>query len=117
MSLNTIPTNSTPLLGIWCVREVSLTRRSSQDTDRHGACQNGLASEGSFGPVPFAFILPCNLEQLIWIVDQLGIEVVATASGKADFALKSVKHSLEVECFAKVAGLPEHYLIVLPSDE
>ncbi len=77
----------------------------------------GLASEGAFGPDPFAFMLPHNLELLIWIDDRLGIEVVATASGKTNFAHKTVKHWQEVECFAEAAGFPEHYLIVRPSDE
>ena len=77
----------------------------------------GLASEGSFGPDPFSFMLPYNLELLLWIDDRLGIEVVATASGRTNFAHKTVNNWEEAECFAKAAGFPEHYLIVRPSHE
>lgn len=77
----------------------------------------GLASEGAFGPDPIAFMLPYNLELLIWIDDRLGIEVVATASGKTNFSHKIVKDPEEAKHFAESAGFPEHCLIVRPDDE
>lgn len=77
----------------------------------------GLASEGSFGPDPYAFMLPHNLELLIWIDDRLGIEVVATASGRTNFSHKIVKSWEDAQSFAQLAGFPEHYLIVRPHDE
>lgn len=77
----------------------------------------GLASEGSFGPDPFSFMLPHNLELLVWIDDRLGIEVVATASGKTNFSHTIVKNWEEAARFAESAGFPAHYLIVRPDDE
>lgn len=77
----------------------------------------GLASEGSFGPDPFSFMLPHNLELLVWIDDRLGIEIVATASGTTNFSHKTIQHWQEAEHFAKSAGFPEHYLIVRPDNE
>lgn len=77
----------------------------------------GLASEGSFGPDPFSFMLPHNLELLVWIDDRLDIEIVATASGRTNFSHRTVKHWEDAESFAKTAGFPEHYLIVRPGDE
>lgn len=77
----------------------------------------GLASEGSFGPDPFSFMLPHNLELLVWIDDRLGIEIVATASGRTNFSHRTVNHWEDAESFAKTAGFPEHYLIVRPGDE
>jgi len=77
----------------------------------------GLASEGTFGPDPFAFMLPYNNELLIWIDDRLGIEVVATWSGKTNFAHQVVNSWADAEAFAKSAGFPEHHLIVRPKDE
>ncbi|HSN24244.1 MAG TPA: DUF6671 family protein [Methylomicrobium sp.] len=77
----------------------------------------GLASEGSFGPDPFSFMLPHNMELLVWIDDRLGIEIVATSSGKTNFSHRIVKHWENAESFAKTAGFPEHYLIVRPGDE
>ena len=41
----------------------------------------GLASEGSFGPDPFTGLFPWNIELLMWIDDELGIEVVGMAQG------------------------------------
>lgn len=77
----------------------------------------GLASEGSFGPDPVFFMLPNNLELLIWIDDRLGIEVVATALGRTNFSHRTVKGWEEAKQFAESAGFPEHYLIVRPNDE
>jgi hypothetical protein len=77
----------------------------------------GLASEGSFGPDPYSFLLPYNLELLVWIDDRLGIEVVATASGRTNFSHKTVNNWEEAECFAETAGFPQHYLIVRPSHQ
>lgn len=77
----------------------------------------GMASEGAFGPDPFAFMLPHNLELMIWIDDRLGIEVVATSSAKTNFSHQTVKNWQEAKCFAEAIGFPEHYLIVRPNDE
>lgn len=77
----------------------------------------GLASEGAFGPDPIYFMLPHNLELLVWIDDRLGIEVVASVSGRTNFAHKTVTAWEEAKRFAESAGFPEHYLIVRPGDE
>lgn len=77
----------------------------------------GLASEGAFGPDPVSFLLPQNLELLLWMDERLGIEVVATASGNTNFSHKTVCDWAEAKRFAELAGFPEHYLIVRPDDE
>jgi len=77
----------------------------------------GLASEGTFGPDPFSFMLPYNNELLIWIDDRLGIEVVATSSGKTNFAHQVINSWANAEAFARSAGFPEHHLIVRPTNE
>ncbi|MDX8125980.1 hypothetical protein JWZ98_02880 [Methylomonas sp. EFPC1] len=77
----------------------------------------GLASEGAFGPDPVSFMLPHNLELLLWIDDGLGIEVIATASGHTNFSHKTVPDFKEAKHFAESAGFPEHHLIVRPDDE
>ncbi|OQW71183.1 MAG: hypothetical protein BVN35_16930 [Proteobacteria bacterium ST_bin11] len=77
----------------------------------------GIASEGSFGPDPFAYMLPYNLELLIWIDDRLDIEVVATASGVTNFSHQIVTDWQAAKSFAESAGFPEHYLIVRPGNE
>lgn len=80
-------------------------------------CSIGIASEGVFGPDPFAFMLPGNRELLIWIDDRLGIEVVATSSGKTNLSHCLAESWEEVEDFARSAGFPEHHLVVRPVDE
>lgn len=80
-------------------------------------CSIGIASEGVFGPDPFAFMLPGNRGLLIWIDDRLGIEVVATSSGKTNLSHCLAESWEEVEDFARSAGFPEHHLVVRPVDE
>jgi len=41
----------------------------------------GIASEGSFGPDPFTGMMPWNVELLVWIDEELGIEVHGIARG------------------------------------
>jgi len=77
----------------------------------------GLASEGTFGSDPYLFMLPYNSELLIWIDDRLGIEVVATSSGKTNFAHRVINSWVEAKAFAESAGFPEHHLIVRPGNE
>ncbi|MDI1291898.1 MAG: hypothetical protein PSV18_04030 [Methylobacter sp.] len=77
----------------------------------------GIASEGAFGPDPLAFMLPGNMELLIWIDDRLGIEVVATSSGKTNLSHCLAKSWDEAEDFARSTGFPEHHLVVRPVDE
>ncbi|WP_340124078.1 DUF6671 family protein [Methylobacter svalbardensis] len=77
----------------------------------------GIASEGAFGPDPLAFMLPGNMELLIWIDDRLGIEVVATSAGKTNLSHCLAESWEEAEDFARSAGFPEHHLVVRPVDE
>lgn len=77
----------------------------------------GIASEGVFGPDPLAFMLPGNRELLIWIDDRLGIEVIATSSGKTNLSHCLAESWEEAEDFARSAGFPEHHLVVRPVDE
>ena len=44
----------------------------------------GLASEGSFGADPFAGMFPWNVEFLIFINDERGLELVGVAQGAAN---------------------------------
>ena len=77
----------------------------------------GLASEGSFGPDPYAGLFPWNVEMIIWIDDTLGVEVVGVASGKANFSHLLTANLEEVEAFARAAGFPEHRLVARPQHE
>lgn len=43
----------------------------------------GMASEGSFGPDPYVGMFPWNVEILVLIDDELGLELVGMAQGRA----------------------------------
>ena len=77
----------------------------------------GLASEGAFGPDPFAGMVPWNVEFLIWIDDERGLEIVGIAQGKANCAHVLTASWKEAEAFARSAGFPEHHLVVRPEHE
>ncbi len=74
----------------------------------------GLASEGSFGPDPFAGMFPWNVEFLIWSDNERGLEVVGVAQGTANFSHLLVADWAAAEAFARRSGFPEHYLVVRP---
>lgn len=74
----------------------------------------GLASEGSFGPDPFTGMFPWNVELLVWIDDELGLEIVGMAQGAARNGHLQSGDWPEVEAFAKREGFPEHQLVLRP---
>lgn len=77
----------------------------------------GIASEGSFMADPFAGWMPWNVEILIWLDDDLGIEVTGMAQGPAKSAHRSISSIDELRTFAADAGFPEHRLMLRPDDE
>jgi hypothetical protein len=77
----------------------------------------GLASEGSFGLDPFAGMFPWNVEFLIFIDDERGLEVVGVAQGKANFSHLLTDDWVAAEAFAKQVGFPAHHLVVRPESE
>jgi len=77
----------------------------------------GLASEGSFGPDPMVGMLPWNVELLIWIDAERGLEVAGVAQGKTNFAHLLAADWTAAEAFARQSGFPEHHLVVRPEAE
>jgi hypothetical protein len=74
----------------------------------------GLASEGSLGPDPFAGMFPWNMELLIFIDDERGLEVLGCAQGKANCAHLLTDDWSTAKVFAHQVGFPEHRLVVRP---
>lgn len=74
----------------------------------------GLASEGSFGPDPFAGLFPWNVEILVFLDDAAGIEVTGLAQGRALHTHRLAGDWAAAEAFARAAGFPEHHLVVRP---
>ncbi len=77
----------------------------------------GLASEGSFGPDPMMGMFAWNVELLIWIDAERGLEVVGAAQGKTNFAHVLAASWEEAEAFARQAGFPGHHLVLRPEGE
>lgn len=77
----------------------------------------GIASEGSFGMDPFGGFIPWNTELVVWIDQQLGIEVVGIAQGPAQSLHKTIRSSNELRAFAKAANFPEHHLVLRPQHQ
>lgn len=74
----------------------------------------GLASEGSFGPDPFAGLLSWNVEALIFIDDERGIEVCGVFQGPCGSEHLLAADWTAVEAFARNAGFPAQQLVVRP---
>jgi hypothetical protein len=77
----------------------------------------GIASEGSFGPDPFAGFFTWNTEILLWVDDELGIEVTGIANGPAQSIHREVKTINELLDFAVEAKFPEHHLVLRPEHQ
>lgn len=77
----------------------------------------GLASEGSFGPDPFAGLFPWNIELVMWIDDELGIEVVGMAQGPGRNGQLLTADWAELQAFAAREGFPDHHLVLRPGHQ
>jgi hypothetical protein len=77
----------------------------------------GLASEGAFGPDPMAGLFPWNVELLVFIDDERGIEVTGMAQQATRFAHLLTDDWEQAAQFARQAGFPEHRLVVRPHDQ
>ena len=73
----------------------------------------GLANEGSFGPHPHLFFLPCNEEFLCLIDKKNGLEIVVKElSLDTNYDHSEIKSWSELESFAAGAKFPSHALIL-----
>ena len=77
----------------------------------------GLASEGAFGPDPMAGLFPWNVELLVFIDDECGIEVTGMAQQATRFAHLLTDDWEQAVQFARQAGFPEHHLVVRPQGQ
>ena len=74
----------------------------------------GIASEGSFGADPVSGMLPWNIELVILIDDELGIEIVGSAQGSARNAHTGCGSWEEVCAFAEREDFPSQQLVLRP---
>lgn len=77
----------------------------------------GLASEGSFGPDPMLGLMPWNVEMLVFLDDESGIEIVGLAQGRSNHVHHLTTDRTSAEAFARQAGFPAQHLVVRPGGE
>jgi hypothetical protein len=66
---------------------------------------------------PFGGFIPWNTELVVWIDQNLTIEVVGIAHGPAQSLHKIIHSQDELEAFARTAHFPEHHLVLRPESE
>ena len=77
----------------------------------------GIASEGSFTSDPFIGLLPWNHEIVIFIDNNLGIEVVGSSKAAAMSSQSKIRNWKELSKFARLNKFPTHHLVLRPDDE
>lgn len=103
-------TRDIPRAGI----QIEAARRKARIGMERSGLPLGLASEGAFGPDPMAGLFPWNVELLVFIDDERGIEVTAMAQQATRFAHLLTDDWEVAAQFASQAGFPEHHLVVRP---
>lgn len=75
-----------------------------------------IASEGSFGPHPEAFMVPANEERLVLLDRKYNLEITAvTLTTKTNFNGAAITNREALTAFAKQALFPSHALILRKS--
>jgi hypothetical protein len=77
----------------------------------------GIASEGSFGPDPFAGLFSWNVEFVVFVDDERDLEIVGAAQAPANHAHLLTGDWVEAAAFARQAAFPGQQLVVRPQDE
>ena len=77
----------------------------------------GIASEGSFTSDPFIGLLPWNHEIVIFIDNNLGIEVIGSSKAAAMSSQSKIRNWKELAKFARLNKFPRHHLVLRPDDE
>ncbi|MEC5214481.1 hypothetical protein RCH06_003045 [Polaromonas sp. CG_9.5] len=77
----------------------------------------GLASEGAFVADPYTGMIPWNVELVVFIDDDKGLELAGMAQGSAQSDHRIVSSWREVAAFAEEAQFPSHHLVVMLDDK
>jgi hypothetical protein len=97
--------------------QIDAARRKARIGMELSGLSVGMASEGSFGPDPFTGLLTWNVELLVWIDDELGIEVVGVAQGAATVGHLLTDDPRAAIEFAHRQGFPDQRLVLRPSGQ
>lgn len=74
-----------------------------------------IASEGSVGPDPIFGFINANIETMVFVDDELGIQVHETIKSNDIVAFSTTTIKNDLEEFLKKADFPNHALIVKPN--
>lgn len=78
-------------------------------------CHLGLASEGSFGPHPGIFCLPCDTELLVFVDDERGFTLAeAVRSPDTNFFQATIDTLAAARAAARQALFPSHAVVLRP---
>lgn len=97
--------------------QIEAARRKSRIGMELSGLPLGLASEGAFGPDPMAGLFPWNVELLLFIDAERGIELTGMAQQATRFAHLLTDDWEAAARFARQAGFPEHHLVVRPQGQ
>lgn len=97
--------------------QVEAARRKAELGMQLTGAPVGLASEGAFGPDPFAGMMNWDSELLLWVDATRHLEISAWAQGPAQSAHRLVKNIDELMQFAAEAQFPSHALVVRPAQD
>ena len=97
--------------------QIEAARRKARIGMERSGLPLGLASEGAFGPDPMAGLFPWNVELLVFIDAERGIEVTGLAQQATRFAHLLADDWEQAAQFARLAGFPEHRLVVRPQGQ
>ena len=97
--------------------QIEAARRKARIGMERSGLPLGLASEGAFGPDPMAGLFPWNVELLVFIDAERGIEVTGLAQQATRFAHLLADDWEQAAQFARQAGFPEHRLVVRPQGQ
>jgi len=74
-----------------------------------------IASEGSVGPDPLLGFINANIETMVFVDDELGIQVHETIKSNEIVAFTTTTLKMDLGTFLKKADFPNHALIVKPN--
>lgn len=96
--------------------QLEAARRKARVALELSGLPRGLGSEGSFGAGPFGFGTT-NLEVVVCIDRERGIEVVGSASRPGHHAHGAFREWEDLDAFATEIGFPDQGLVLRPDDE
>jgi hypothetical protein len=97
--------------------QINAARKKAQLAMELTGAYVGLASEGVFGPDPYAGLVTWNTEILLWTDRRRGIEIIGMAQGPAQSHHGLLKDAEELAQFSLLAQFPEHHLVLRPDHQ